>query len=160
MDKLCELCGQTKPIERFVLNKSAKSGYGVWCKPCRNARHEQQRRTTAGLRASALRSQRYFKSHRESERLRSKAGRTAEKMARDADKRRTHEPFKERARRALREAVRYGKIDKPGSCSTCGWEGRVHGHHEDYNRPLEVQWLCSICHGTLHRKHALAALKD
>lgn len=66
------------------------------------------------------------------------------------------DPYKEKACRALREAVRYRKIEKPAVCSRCGKPGIIHGHHEDYSKPLEVIWLCSICHGIEHRRKARA----
>jgi len=48
------------------------------------------------------------------------------------------------ARKATRILVR------PEGCEDCG--GRSpHAHHKDYSKPLEVDWLCSSCHGKRHR---------
>jgi hypothetical protein len=58
----------------------------------------------------------------------------------------------ERARAKLRYAVWSGKIVKPAACEQCGSTGRIHGHHHDYSRPLEVEWLCTACHGRAHAK--------
>jgi transposase-like protein len=57
-----------------------------------------------------------------------------------------------RARTLLNAAVRAGKIVRPKECESCGAEGRIHGHHEDYSQPLSVRWLCTVCHGEVHRK--------
>ncbi len=62
------------------------------------------------------------------------------------------DPYKRRARKILTESVRKGKTVKPKECSQCGFECVPHGHHEDYSKPLEVIWLCAICHGLRHRK--------
>jgi hypothetical protein len=63
------------------------------------------------------------------------------------------EPEKYRARYTLTNAVREGKIDKPSNCEDCREEfptRRIHGHHSDYSKPLEVEWLCAPCHATRH----------
>jgi hypothetical protein len=39
----------------------------------------------------------------------------------------------------------------PEPCSECGSTERVHRHHPDYRRPLDIVWLCSACHGAEHR---------
>lgn len=60
-------------------------------------------------------------------------------------------PVKLKARNALQQAVRSGKIVRPDACSSCGVTGSaIHGHHEDYEFPLEVIWLCFKCHNAVH----------
>lgn len=56
-----------------------------------------------------------------------------------------------RARSALNGAVRCGKVLRPDRCPRCGTPGMVHGHHKDYRRPLDVEWLCVQCHADNHR---------
>lgn len=58
-----------------------------------------------------------------------------------------------KARKKLNEAIRYGKIVKPKNCSECNAIANAHGHHEDYEKPLDVIWLCSVCHGKRHRRY-------
>jgi len=75
-----------------------------------------------------------------------------EHSARDKERRRL-EPVKARAREAVANALRRGRLVRPSSCSMCGTTERViHAHHDDYARPLDVRWLCASC----HRKHHLA----
>jgi hypothetical protein len=62
------------------------------------------------------------------------------------------DPFKEPARRVLRNAIATGKISKPSICPLCGRKAILQGHHRDYTKPLDVEWLCSVCHGKEHRK--------
>lgn len=53
-----------------------------------------------------------------------------------------------KAHHAVQHAIKSGKlIRKP--CEKCGSTEMIHAHHEDYAKPLDVQWLC-VAH---HRKH-------
>lgn len=60
-------------------------------------------------------------------------------------------PEKVLARSRLNSAVKNGGLSKPKQCSKCGSEMRINGHHSDYNKPLEVEWLCPLCHAETHR---------
>jgi hypothetical protein len=55
-----------------------------------------------------------------------------------------------RARQAVADALRRGKLVRPAACERCGQIGRVVGHHHDYDRRLDVAWLCSPCHKAVH----------
>jgi hypothetical protein len=57
-----------------------------------------------------------------------------------------------KARRLLNNAVRDKIILRPDFCEDCEQGGIIHGHHEDYNKPLKVIWLCHACHFKRHRK--------
>ena len=58
---------------------------------------------------------------------------------------------KVRAQSMARNAVARGKLIK-GPCADCGTTERIHGHHEDYSKPLDVVWLCPRHHGDRHRR--------
>lgn len=58
-------------------------------------------------------------------------------------------PQKRKAQSAVSNAIRSGLI-KRRPCVRCGSAKRVHGHHEDYDKPLDIVWLCSKCHGLRH----------
>lgn len=59
-----------------------------------------------------------------------------------------------RARVYLNIAVARNKIKKE-VCKICGSK-RVEAHHEDYNYPLKVEWLCKKHHKPLkHRKNVV-----
>jgi predicted Zn-ribbon and HTH transcriptional regulator len=61
---------------------------------------------------------------------------------------------RQQARKKLGEAVAKGVVRKPTHCEACGKETprmKLHGHHWDYRRPLDVQWLCQYCHSELHK---------
>lgn len=57
------------------------------------------------------------------------------------------------------KAIKKG-ILVPQNCEICGEsyrfrDGRlaVQAHHDDYNKPLEVRWLCQKCHHEWHKTH-------
>ncbi len=56
-------------------------------------------------------------------------------------------PKRYKATTILNNAVRDGKIIRPNNCSKCNKECKPEGHHEDYDKPLNVIWLCNSCHG-------------
>ena len=61
------------------------------------------------------------------------------------------DPVKKKAWRVkdiLRWAVESGKI-KRGPCEACG-KDKTAGHHEDYDYPLDVIWLCREHHVGVH----------
>jgi len=51
----------------------------------------------------------------------------------------------------LHRAVKRGKLIRPNKCDGCQNTCKPDGHHPDYSRPLEVEWLCKPCHLNLHR---------
>lgn len=62
-------------------------------------------------------------------------------------------PERQRARVLLNWNVKQGKIKKPKQCQNCRQKKmRIVGHHPDYSKPLEVMWLCDLCHSKEHKK--------
>src|SRR5688572_5383578 len=63
------------------------------------------------------------------------------------------EALRNRARGQLKRAVVDGTVDKPLECQACGKRCEphaLHGHHHDYTKPLDVDWLCATCHRHAH----------
>ena len=59
---------------------------------------------------------------------------------------------KKHIRYLLQRAVAAGTILKPICCSECREpKSVIDGHHEDYDKPLEVVWICRKCHKRRHR---------
>lgn len=64
----------------------------------------------------------------------------------------------DRAQNLLETAVRKGVVERPAVCQECGGSGSayrdgrasIQAHHDDYNKPLEVRWLCFSCHRAWH----------
>jgi len=50
----------------------------------------------------------------------------------------------------VNNAIKSGKLIK-GPCYICGSTKRINCHHPDYNKPLDVIFLCPIHHSRLHK---------
>lgn len=59
------------------------------------------------------------------------------------------------ANKVVEQAIIAGKLTRPDRCSICGCsssEHRIEAHHEDYSRPLDIIWCCTLCHRALDMK--------
>ena len=61
-------------------------------------------------------------------------------------------PEKIIAHKAVHEAIRQGDLTRPDFCSECAVYCSPEGHHDDYDKPLEVRWLCTKCHKDHHKQ--------
>lgn len=178
--KECRKCNILKPLCDFHNHKGMKDGHTGTCKLCAKeyyktekgklSKTECQRRyskTGAGRLAARKSQSKYNKTdagratvakHRCSDiyHTTTLARRdTTEFKAlhnAEAEKYRLKYPKKCEARKKVGRAVRIGELIKPTVCSRCGKGGRIEGHHKDYSKPLEVEWLCHKCHSKEHKK--------
>jgi len=66
----------------------------------------------------------------------------------------------DRAQNILEDAIEKGIIKRQDTCEICGKSYRfsngrtaIQAHHPDYNRPLDVMWLCQKCHHEWHKNN-------
>lgn len=66
----------------------------------------------------------------------------------------------DKAQNILEYAIRKGSVKRVNVCERCGSSGafkdgrnKVQAHHCDYNKPLEVMWLCQKCHHEWHKNN-------
>ncbi len=74
-------------------------------------------------------------------------------------KRRNYEDFRAycKSHSIVHYAIKKGLLVRPDNCSECGSAAKkIEGHHENYHKPLEVIWLCKVCHRNKHRIHKLS----
>lgn len=61
-------------------------------------------------------------------------------------------PEKQKARQFVYRNLMSGKIKRPNHCSLCNKSCKPQGHHNDYTKPLDIQWVCVGCHSQIHKK--------
>lgn len=133
--KVCFRCSRSLPLAEFYSHPQMGDRHLGKCKECtkRDVKENYRKRVDQYKRYERQRAQ------------------TQERRAYSADqlrKRRLASPEKYRARLALRNAVRDGRlIRKP--CEVCG-EPKSQAHHVDYSLPLDVRWLCFVHHRMEH----------
>ena len=59
---------------------------------------------------------------------------------------------RKKARNAILIRLKRGTLER-GCCEVCG-EANAEAHHVDYNRPLDVRWLCTTHHLAVHKQEA------
>jgi hypothetical protein len=55
-----------------------------------------------------------------------------------------------RAHHAVKAAIAEGRLVRPARCETCAEATYAVAHHDDYDKPLDVRWLCRPCHSRHH----------
>jgi hypothetical protein len=55
-----------------------------------------------------------------------------------------------KAHAIVQKAIKSGKLIKPTKCMKCNKIKTLHAHHTNYDKPLEVMWLCVSCHKLEH----------
>ena len=82
-----------------------------------------------------------------------------EVLAAGARRYRERNPEKRAAHTAVGNALRSGRLVK-GPCereAEGGCSAPIHGHHDDYSKPLEVRWLCAAHHAVEHKLRRMEA---
>lgn len=134
----CSKCGQWLLRTKYYLDKRSGNGLKAQCKKChtvgaiKTCNPDNARRINREYMARARKGN--PERFRQRERNRPPAS-----------------PEKILARSTLNGAVKGGKLAKPERCPKCGSEGKIEGHHPDYEKPLEVGWVCPLCHAEIHR---------
>ena len=138
--KVCSRCGELKPLDAFSVSKGTIASRQSHCKACRSAFMRADRKS---------RPERYAEIRRQFEERQT----TGATLFRDPDWKRNwklkwnrNNREKVRAHNKLKKAVDSGKLIRAKACQRCGLECKTEGSHDDYSKPLEVEWLCRKCH--------------
>ena len=130
--KRCYKCGIEKDASDYCKDSSNKDGLFSWCKECAAKHHRNWYSVDVELRRDVRRD--YVNNHK------------SEISEYDYEYRTTNRN-KKNAQLAVKNALCRGDIDKQ-PCFICG--DNAHAHHPDYDRPLDVVWLCPMHHMQTH----------
>lgn len=151
--KVCFKCGVEKPLTDFYKHKRMADGHLNKCKECNKKDVIKNREDNVEY-------------YRQYDKDRSKLAHRVEARAEYAKTEVGSENIKKakasyikknpkirKAHNAVSNALRDGKLKKAKYCESPLCEnpdGYVEAHHCDYNKPLEVVWLCDRCHKDWH----------
>jgi len=131
--KACKVCSKEKPLSEFYKDKKMADGHRNECKVCRKAKIAKWQQENPERRKVTVKE--WANNNPEKKRAIRKAH--SERF-----------PEKQKAREVALYAIRSGKLIR-GPCEICG-ATKVQAHHEDYSKPLDVNWLCIRHHIERH----------
>lgn len=134
--KTCFKCSLVKPLGEFYRHPQMADGHLNKCKECTRSDDRNYRKKNPEKIAE-------YERRRWQDPVRRAAA------AQFSREHRERNPEKYKARTAVGNAVRDGRL-KRRPCEHCGTTQNLNGHHEDYMRKLDVNWLCRTCHFRLH----------
>ncbi len=147
--KRCGQCGVEKPETEFYRRAKAP-WFRRECKRC--TLENQKLYQTTHKQQKAVIGRAYRLAHKQERRLRQTAygQKHSDRLLERLQERRRSNPARYRAYSTVGNHIRSGQLIRPSECSQCGKTERVVAHHVDYERPLDVTWLCRTCHARVH----------
>lgn len=138
--KECSKCKAVKPIDEFYKHPNTADGLQNKCKEC-------CKRDATENRNQNIEKVRAYDRERAKKESRIALAIAVTRAWRAQDKRRSV------AHSAVARAIRKGVLERL-PCESCGNPQSV-AHHDDYDKPLDVRWLCQACHRQHHVKESL-----
>lgn len=135
--KRCFKCECVKPLEEFYKHPMMADGHVNKCKEC-------NKNDVTANRNKNIEKIRAYDRERGKIPERIKANTEINRAWRQEDTRRSS------AHTQVAKAIRNGVLVRQ-PCTRCG-DAKSLAHHEDYDKPLEVVWLCQPCHKQRHKE--------
>jgi hypothetical protein len=135
--KECFKCNTIKPLGDFYKHPKMADGHVNKCKEC-------NKNDVLNNRNKNLEKYRAYDRERGKIPERIKANAEINRAWRAEDVRRAL------AHSKVARAIRSGQLDRQ-PCIRCGEKKSV-AHHEDYDKPFEIMWLCQPCHKQRHKE--------
>lgn len=153
--KLCFKCGESKPLSHFYKHSEMADGHVNKCIECNKTDVRKNRAKNIGYYTEYDRQRGRDITSERVQKQRAKA-KTPEAIAKNTILKRISAdryPHKKACRTKFGNAVRDGHLLRPECCEHCGKICRSQGHHSSYSleMALMVTWLCTTCHGSIHR---------
>lgn len=141
--RICRRCGDTfSPTDRDLIKNQYR------CRGCAKAEtkaRDARLPSRSGSKTWAPEKRDAFKAtYKLRPGVKERIAALARERARDPQERAKNE-----CRRKTRQAIADGRLRR-GACERCA-NPKTDAHHDDYTKPLDVQWLCRACHSALHR---------
>lgn len=149
--KECPQCHLILELDKFQLNRGKYHGM---CKPCQKLRRQLNKDKTNAT-SYAWRKLNREKTREYNQRYRAKNRDKYLKWASEHEaKVKGKNPHAKNAHAKLYQAIKKGLVKKD-QCAVCeklyNLPVAAVAHHCDYNKPLDVQWLCKPHHQAWHR---------
>lgn len=152
--KACRICNEVKHEEDFYKHPKMIGGRDSKCKEC----------TKAAVKANRDKKIDYYKQYdawrfQNDPRVRDRHAAYRNTASGHASIRRSQAKWDDENKEAkyahgvVARAVRTGCLIKPSECPLCGEftpSRMMHAHHEDYSKPLDIEWMCFKCHRAHH----------
>ena len=146
----CPSCERWLPRDAYSTEPRRPNGLDGRCKRCRrNLRRGRRNETLEHVRAQG---RGYYRESGGREKARKYYRQNSLKCIAATRASDAKNPERRRARTAAYHARQSGLLLRPEKCSCCGRADLpIESHHPDYSKPLDVEWLCTVCHGRRHR---------
>lgn len=148
--KVCFKCNIEQPYTEFYKHKAMGDGYLNKCKSCTKSDANKHREDN-------IEKIRDYDRNRPNKSERAKQSGEYHRTEKGAavhlksnQNYRAKFPERYKARTAVGNAIRDGRLSRPNHCEVCKKICKPNGHHDDYAKPLNVRWLCVPCHIEFH----------
>lgn len=149
--KTCKTCGEDKAEEEFHKRAASSDGLAAKCKTCQREYDKKRANNPKRVRSR----NEYAKTDAgiaSMKKARSKwAANNKGKIYQSTKSYRERFPKKYKAHGKVAYEVKIGNLS-PKPCEICG-DAKAVAHHDDYDKPLDVRWLCQAHHKQWHAEN-------
>jgi hypothetical protein len=153
--KPCFKCGEIKPLSLFYRHPAMADGHGNKCKECNKLDVILNRKDKVEYYNEYDRIRGRIKESKRNKATRERAKLPNVKLLKAIllKERSLKYPERYKANYTIANGIRDSRITRPCNCEFCGKECKPQAHHSSYSEDmwLLVTWLCTSCHGEVHR---------